>query len=186
MLTKEIISYLFIPILCYFSLVNCSSNYNNNELKDFAIKDTASISKFRISDTEGNTITINRDNKSKIWMIDGTDFNASKPTVDLLMETFYRIRVKQDVANSAFNTVINRLSVRHKKVEIFLNEDTPYKSWYIGSPTQDHMGTYMLLEIGEDKSSKPYVTYKPGMYGTLEVRFLLIGKHGDLQEFLTM
>ena len=29
----------------------------------------------------------------------------------------------------------------------------------------------MLLEIGEDKSSKPYVTYKPGMYGTLEVRF---------------
>ena len=52
-------------------------------------------------------------------MIDGTDFNASKPSVDLLMETFYRIRVKQDVAKSAFNTVINRLSVRHKKVEIF-------------------------------------------------------------------
>ena len=56
-------------------------------------------------------------------------------------------------------------------MEIFLKEDTPYKTWYIGSPTQDHMGTYMLLEMGENKSSKPYVTYKPGMYGTLEVRF---------------
>ena len=171
MLTKEIISYIFIPILCYFSLVNCSNNYNNNELKDFAIKDTASISKFRISDTEGNTITINRDNKYKIWMIEGTDFNASKPTVDLLMETFYRIRVKQDVANSAFNTVINRLSVRHKKVEIFLNEDTPYKSWYIGSPTPDHLGTFMLLKKDGKKGSRPYVMHKPGVYGSLDIRF---------------
>ena len=47
----------------------------------------------------------------------------------------------------------------------------PFKTWYIGSPTQDHTGTYMLLQLGQDKSSKPYVTYKPGMYGTLEVRF---------------
>tara|TARA_B100001057_G_C22795612_1_gene929496 strand:+ start:126 stop:1118 length:993 start_codon:yes stop_codon:yes gene_type:complete len=171
MLSKKIIPFLIISILCYFSIVNCTNNHQNNDFKDFSIKDTASITKFRISDTEGNTITINRDNNSKIWMIDGTDFRASKPTVDLIMETFYRIRVKQDVANSALNTVINRLSVRHKKVEIFLKEDSPYKSWYIGSPTQDHTGTYMLLEIGENKSSKPYVTYKPGMYGTLEVRF---------------
>ena len=65
MSSKRIIPYLIIPILCYFSLVNCNNNHNNNDLKDFAIKDTASISKFRISDTEGNTITINRDNKSK-------------------------------------------------------------------------------------------------------------------------
>ena len=119
MLSKKIIPFLIISILCYFSIVNCTNNHQNNDFKDFSIKDTASITKFRISDTEGNTITIDRDNNSKIWMIDGTDFRASKPTVDLLMETFYRIRVKQDVANSAFNTVINRLSVRHKRVEIF-------------------------------------------------------------------
>ena len=47
----------------------------------------------------------------------------------------------------------------------------PFKTWYIGSPTQDHTGTYMLLQLGQDKGKKPYVTYKPGMYGTLEVRF---------------
>jgi len=171
MLVKKIIYSLLVPILFCCSLFNCTNSSNDNIFKDFAIKDTASISKFRISNTEGNSILISRNNKSKIWMIDGTNFNASKPTVDLLMETFYRIRVKQDVSNSAFNTVINRLSVRHKKVEIFLKEETPFKTWYIGSPTQDHTGTYMLLEIGNNKSSKPYVTYKPGMYGTLEVRF---------------
>ena len=44
----------------------------------------------------------------------------------------------------------------------------------------------MLLEIGEDKSSKPYVTYKPGMYGTLEVRFFTDWKAWRSLEFLIM
>ena len=87
------------------------------------------------------------------------------------METFYRIRVKQDVPKSALNTVINRLSVRHKKVEVFFENEKPFKTWFIGSPTQDHLGTYMLLQNEDKKSSKPYITYKPGMYGSLDIRF---------------
>ena len=35
------------------------------------------------------------------------------------------------------------------------------------------MGTYMLLKKGDKKSSVPYITYKPDMYGTLDVRFHL-------------
>ena len=87
------------------------------------------------------------------------------------METFYTIRVKQDVPKSAFNTIINRLSVRHKKVEVFFENEKPFKTWFIGSPIQSHLGTYMLLQNGNKKSSKPYITYKPGMYGSLDVRF---------------
>ena len=52
-----------------------------------------------------------------------SDYLASQSSVDLLMETFYRVRVKQDVPNHTFKTVINRLSVIHKKVEIFFNND---------------------------------------------------------------
>ena len=171
MLTKEIISYLFIPILCYFSLVNCSNNCNNNELKDFAVKDTASISKFRISDTEGNTITINRNNKSKTWMIDGTDFHANKPSVDLLMETFYRIQIKQPVSKNAEKNVIKRLAVSNKRVDIYDKENKLIKTWYVGSPTPDHLGTHMLLKQNGIKGSKPYIMFKPGVYGSLDVRF---------------
>ena len=36
-----------------------------NPESDFAVKDTASIVKFRISDTQNNSITITRDNNDK-------------------------------------------------------------------------------------------------------------------------
>ena len=158
-------------ILFFFTLSNCKNSSNSLDLNDFAVKDTSKIIKFKISDTEKNSIVISRNNDLKKWKIEGSTYLANQSSVDLLMETFYRVRVKQDVPNSTFNTVINRLSVRHKKVEIFFTNDSPFKTWYIGSPTQDHMGTYMLLQNKNKKSSKPYITYKPGMYGSLDVRF---------------
>ena len=158
-------------ILILFTLSDCKNSSNSLDLNNFAVKDTAKIIKFKISDTEKNSIVISRNNNLNIWKIEGSDYLANQSSVDLLMETFYRVRVKQDVPNATFNTVINRLSVRHKKVEIFFNNDSPFKTWYIGSPTQDHMGTYMLLQNKNQKSSKPYITYKPGMYGSLDVRF---------------
>jgi hypothetical protein len=171
MLNKNTYYCILILFISVSICIQCENPKNSEIFKNFAIKDTASISKFRISNTEGDEILITRDNSSRTWMIAGSDFKASQPSVNLLMETFYRIRVKQEVPKSAFNTVINRLSVRHKKVDIFLDGDLPYKSWYIGSPTQDHTGTYMLLELDDEKGGKPYITYKPGMYGTLDVRF---------------
>lgn len=164
---KNLLVYAFLTLL----FISCDSGSVQYDLRDFAIKDTSSIIKFRISDTENNTIEITRNNSDKIWRIGGTNFEATKASVDLIMGTFYRTRVKQDVPNSAFNTVINRLSVRYKKVEIFNENESPIKTWYIGSPTQDHLGTYMLLQEGNNKSSVPYITYKPGMYGSLDVRF---------------
>ena len=161
---------LFFVLVVSF-LHSCSGDQDQYDFTDFAVKDTASIKKFKISDNENNHIVISRNNENQKWLIEGTNHQANKASVDLLMETFYRIRVKQDVPNSAFNTVINRLSVRHKKVELYNGNDKPFKTWYIGSPTQDHQGTYMLLQNEDLKSSKPYITYKPGMYGSLDVRF---------------
>tara|TARA_B100000674_G_C37887236_1_gene937248 strand:+ start:605 stop:1600 length:996 start_codon:yes stop_codon:yes gene_type:complete len=160
-------------ISIFFMLNSCSSNKcsNDNPLNDFALKDTASITKFKITNTEGNSIEISRRNMSSIWKINETDFIANKSSVDLITETFYRIKVRQDVPRAALNTIMNRLSVKHKKIEIFKEEDKPFKTWYIGSPTQDHLGTYMLLQNKECKSSIPFITYKPGMNGSLDVRF---------------
>ena len=104
------------------SLFSCNNDSSYYDLKDFAIKDTSKVIKFKISDTEDNSIVISRSVSSNKWIIEGSKYTANKSSVDLLMETFYRIRVKQDVPKSAFNTVINRLSVRHKKVEIFFEQ----------------------------------------------------------------
>ena len=105
------------------SLFSCNNKNSYYDLKDFAIKDTSKIIKFKISDTENNSIVISRNVNSNKWVLEGSKYTANKSSVDLLMETFYRIRVKQDVPKSALNTVINRLSVRHKKVEVFFENE---------------------------------------------------------------
>ncbi len=159
-------------IFAVLYLKNEEEEATSEPFKDFAIKDTASIETFRISDTENNTITITRKKDGKTWMIGDSEFRAQPNTIELLMETFYRIKIKQDVPEESVENVLTSLSVRHKKVEFWMKGDSePSKTWYVGSATQDHMGTYMLLKMGNKKSTIPYIGYKPDMYGTLDVRF---------------
>ncbi len=141
-------------------------------LRNFAIADTSAITKFRISDTEGNKITITRENNEKVWMVEGSSFKARPENATLILDAVKRIAIRQDLDEAEINTTLNFLTVRHKKVEFFVNnESTPIKSWYIGNSTADHQGTYMLLQEGEQKSSIPFIVYKPGMRGNLEARF---------------
>jgi len=165
----------FIGLLLILGNTSCdvlNEDPENDPESDFAVKDTAHISKFRISDTQGNSITITRKNKDKKWMIEGTEYGAQPNNVKLIMETFYRIRVKQDIPEKGIKNQIVKLSVQHKKVEVFKKgSNSPVKTWYIGGATQDHTGTYMLLQNGKKKSSIPFIMYKPGFYGTLDVRF---------------
>ena len=158
-----------------------------NPESDFAVKDTASIVKFRISDTQNNSITITRDNNDKKWMVEGTEYGAQPNNVKLIMETFYRIRVKQDIPEKGIESQLTMMSVQHKKVEIFTKgSKSPIKTWYIGGATQDHMGTYMLLQNGKKKSSVPFIMYKPGFNGTLDVRFftgLTLWRASDVYQY---
>ena len=161
-----------IGAIAYFSSNNMHAVSSNGPLRDFAIIDTASITKFIISDTEGNKITISRKNPEKTWMIDGTEFKAKPENATLILDALKRVVIRQDLDEPAINTSLTYLAVRHKKVEYFINdESTPVKSWYIGTNTVDHQGTHMLLQKGEQKSSIPFVVYKPGMRGTLDARF---------------
>lgn len=145
---------------------------SNGPLRNFAIADTSAISKFTISDTEGNKITITRENKEKTWMVEGSSFKARPESATLILDALKRIVIRQDLDEAKINTTLNFLAVRHKKVEYYLNgEAEPIKTWYIGNSTADHQGTYMLLQEKEQKSSIPFIVYKPGMRGTLDARF---------------
>lgn len=157
-------------------LTSCNSTSDAltewKEQSDFAIKDTASIDKFSISDTENNSITISRKEDGKTWKIEGTKYDAQTNNVKLILETFYRIKVKRDVPTRNVGQVITSLSSRSKKVEIFKNnESKPFKTWFVGGATMDHEGTFMLLQSGEDKSAVPFVMYKPGIHASMDVRF---------------
>ena len=141
-------------------------------LRNFALSDTSLVSKFIISDTEGNKIVISRENSEKVWMIDGTEFKAKPENAILVLDALKRTVIKQDLDEEKIETTLKFLAVRHKKFEVFLNnEKEPSKTWYIGNGTPDHKGTFMLLQNGKQKSSIPFITYKPGMRGMLDARF---------------
>jgi hypothetical protein len=155
-----------------FFLRGQESDASSEAFSEFAISDTSLVETFIISDTENNSITITRKKDGKTWMIGDSEYKALPSSVDLITNTFQRIRVKQDVPEIAIENILTLLAVRHKKVEIFLKgEKKPHKTWFIGSATNDHAGTYMLLKIGDTKSDIPYITHKQDMVGSLDVRF---------------
>jgi len=157
--------------LCLLSCNSSNKTESSEVYSNFAIKDTSNIVKFRISDTENNSIVISRENNN-VWMIENSGFMARSYNVNLILETFHRIKVKQDVPNKGLDNLLTSLSVRHKKVEIYTKgNNQAIKTWYIGNATQDHLGTYMLLQVGKNKSIKPFITHKPGVNGSLDVRF---------------
>ncbi len=163
-----------LTILFIFCLNSCnySGNHPSVPLDDFAFKDTANIKKVKISDTENNEITISRNRDDKKWRINNSDYLANSFNINLILETFYTARVKRDVEKNGIKETLKRLSVRHKKIEIFTdNLSEPIKTWYIGTSNKDHVGNYMLLQNKKQKSSVPYVVYKPGFNGILDVRF---------------
>jgi hypothetical protein len=57
-----------------------------------------------------------------------------------------------------------------EKVEIFQNGEWA-KTWYVGFSTQDHYGTYMLLETPDEKSDLPVIMKVKGLAGIIDPRF---------------
>ena len=93
---------------------------------------------------------------------------ARKDATDLLLKTFKRISVRQPVQTKAKEGVLKMMAASGKRVDIHLDGavNGPAKTWFIGTPTQSHTGTHMLLELpGEGRSSEPYITHMEGLYG---------------------
>jgi Domain of unknown function (DUF4340) len=78
----------------------------------------------------------------------------------------HRVYVKAPVANAAMENIIKSLASKSTKVEIYQNGELS-KTYYVGGPTQDQHGTYMLLE----NSSRPFIMSIPGFRGYLSTRY---------------
>lgn len=159
-----------------YSLFKSEREVADEPLSDFSIKDTANVDKIVITEKDMGSIALIR--KDEGWIIQSTGEKAQPYNINLILETAYQIQVKQSLSEDAKENVIQQLAIRHKKVEYYFNdEDEPGKIWYVGGPTNDHMGTYMLLEVRDPstgtmmRSPDPFIMHKPGVYGTLDTRF---------------
>ena len=137
---------------------------------DFAIADTAAVDKIFIADKDGNQALLER-SSGRYWKLNGTHL-ARKDAVDLLLKTFLRARVQRPVPQGELSTVNRLLAGRGKKVEIYQGGETPVKIWYIGTSTQNHTGTYMVLaDANGQLAEEPFIVHMEGFTGFLSTRF---------------
>lgn len=137
---------------------------------EFGIRDTSRVDKIFIADMDGGQVTLTRPASGRLWDLNG-EYKAREDAVKLLLKTFRRASVQGPVAEAAKPNVIRLLSARGKKVEIYQGGDRPVKTWYVGTATPSHTGTYMVLETPEGRGVDPYVVHMEGFTGYLSTRF---------------
>jgi len=136
---------------------------------NFAVEDTAAVSKIVLADKAGKSITLTRQGKQ--WSVNGTH-TARPDAVKLLLGTIKTIAVKSPVGVKAKENIIKWMATGATKVEIYQGDEL-VRVYYVGGETQDQLGTYMLLsdpETGENAES-PFVMEIPGFTGYLSTRY---------------
>lgn len=172
---------LFVSLLVAIIIISLVSNrYSTLSEKesDFAVRDTAAVTRIFIADKKKNSVLLKRNTSG--WTLND-QFIANTKVVDFLLNTMKRLRVKSPVPLSVRNGVISRLASNGTKVEVyqevyrinlfnkykFFKHEKLTKVFYVGDATQDNQGTYMLIE-GADN---PYIVFIPGFRGFLFSRF---------------
>ncbi|HSH66537.1 MAG TPA: DUF4340 domain-containing protein [Bacteroidia bacterium] len=156
--------------ISFWLIINNKKGTIKETLRDFAVEDTASITKIFLADKNNKSITLERQ-PSGIWMLNGK-FIARKDAVQTLLYTIKKVYVKEPVGRKAQDNIIKRLSGSSVKCEIYKGNEL-IKAYYVGMETQDQTGTYMILIDPETMkpSAKPFVTYIPGFEGYLTTRY---------------
>ena len=169
---KNIVLVVAIAILGFLAFLATNlvrnSGKSDTELLEFSVEDTTSIDKIILTDAYNNKFELKRAAGGE-WTDAKGDCIIQQP-VYMMLETFRNIEFKGYVPEQARKNITNRMSASNIKVEIFQQGEWS-KTWYIGFSTQDHYGTYMLLETPDEKSDLPVIMKVKGLNGIIEPRF---------------
>jgi hypothetical protein len=135
-------------------------------LTDFAIKDTASITRIHLADHYKNDIVLERKGPG-FWIVNNT-YKAKQSCIRVLLMTIKEVQVKSTLPLPARDNVIKDLATNGVTIDIYSGGANP-KTYYVGSSTPDALGTLMLLK----GSSQPFVTWVPGFDGYLTTRYIV-------------
>jgi hypothetical protein len=159
------------------TITQITSTLSENET-NFAIADTASVTKIFMADMDGNSVLLEKQQTGH-WMVNQKHI-AQKDMVLQFLRTLMYVTVRGPVAIAARDNVIRHMASHAVKVEIFqkkylidfwgirmFQREKLTKTFYVGDNTQEKSGTYMKME----KSENPYIVYIPGFKGFLHTRF---------------
>ena len=134
--------------------------------RDFAIPNIASVHKIFIADRNGQTATL--DKKTDYWQYNGK-WKANPNAIQNLLNTIQKVQLKYIPPNAAVEHIVKDIATNNIKIELYDQAGKNLKTYYVGGVTNDELGTYMIME----GSNNPYVTYIPGLEGSLRIRYLL-------------
>ncbi|MBI9068132.1 MAG: DUF4340 domain-containing protein [Salinivirgaceae bacterium] len=155
---------LFVLVLTAIYFISTNSKTSiKKEFRDFAVEDTSTVDKIFLVDKASEQILLEK--MDGYWTVN-KDYTARQDLVDLVLKTLLRMKVKEPVANAASKNIIKNIAVKSTKVEVYQQGELT-KTFYVGGPTQDSYGTYMIME----NSSRPFVVEIPGFRGYLSTRF---------------
>ena len=131
--------------------------------RDFAVSDTASITKVILADKQNRKVILER--KDNFWTANEI-YRARRDFTNLLLEGLYRMEVASPVPQAKLDYVLRSLSANHIMCEIYQNGKLT-KTYYVGGATENSTGTYMIME----NSELPFILHIPGFSGYLTVRY---------------
>jgi hypothetical protein len=156
--------FIMLAVSAYFLVIKKTPGTLNEEETGFAVTDTASIGKIFIGDMQGNKVVIER--MKNFWMLD-KKYPVRNDYIRVLLSTIKNVAVSYPVQQAAINKVAAEMAAHNKKVEIYDTRGKLIRSYFVGGPSLDSHGTFMLME----GSTNPYVTAIPGFQGVLETRY---------------
>jgi len=169
---------LVLAIIAVVLVLNNKNFTIRKELHNFALNDTANVSKIFLADKQNLKVTLIRKSPG-LWVVNNK-YSVRKDAIDLLLKTMVNIAVKEPVATAAHNNIVKLLAARSVKCEIYQNvyrinflgiklfkHEKLTKVYYVGDATMDTLGTFMLME----NSTVPFVTYLPGFRGFVSTRY---------------
>ncbi len=171
-----IITTILLAIVSVLLIIN---NKKSTIKADFTVEEVSTITKIFMSDKLNNMVTLKKIDDLN-WLLNDK-YPARNDGIDMLLETFSQMRVREPVSIAGRNNVIKWLAAASIKVEIYQNKyrinlfnkiklfphEKLTKVFYVGGETQDNRGTFMLIE----GSSEPFVVHIPGFRGFLSPRF---------------
>lgn len=134
----------------------------------YAVKDEQKITKIILVDTQKNKIELNKVNG--VWIVNGK-FPARGELIQSLLQVITRVTILCPVARAAHDNIIREMIERNIKVDIYTGGNDPVKTYYVGGPSPDGEGTYMLMEKNGQLAERPDITYIPGVRGYLAPRY---------------
>jgi hypothetical protein len=131
----------------------------------FAIKNLEQIDRIFISENKTKKYALLHKDPQNVWRVNN-NWVVNESRMRILLETIRDIEVNYEVEKSAREQILPQIAANGVKTMIYRG-DKLIKSYFIGTPTSNMMGTYIL----EEGSSTPMVVHIPGMNGFVSSRY---------------